>query len=1099
MTMIALHNSRDASFRRPFGAATCGTEITLAIVTDMAIKNCVVEWRSEDSLQAEIPMHGTVLDGEKQQFEVRRTVPLEPTLLWYRFRLETSAETMFYGCHEGRTGGEGVLAAEVAPYQITVYRDWQLPEWYRKGILYQIFVDRFARGSDWAARIDSPQWQNRNTLLHLDWFERPHYLREPSGSIAHWDIYGGTLRGIAEKLPYLESLGVGALYLNPIFEASSNHKYDTGDYHKIDPAYGDDASFDLLVQECKNRGVHLILDGVFSHTGADSRYFNRFDRYDTLGAYQSLESPFYAWYRFTEYPQQYESWWGIADLPNVEEQTPSYREFICGVDGVLRSWLHRGIKGWRLDVADELPDDFIAAIRAAAKAEDKESVIVGEVWEDASNKISYDCRRRYLLGDELDATMNYPFAAAFCDFLREKKDSSETLDALLTLLENYPRPAIYGAFNLVGTHDTARVLTLLSGGEASSENRQLGKRRLMLLSLIQMTFPGVPAIYYGDEAGVEGWEDPDNRATYPWGAEDEELLAAYRRFAAWRREYEVLVDGEIEFLPVVAEHALCFRRLLGEEEMLIAINRSAMEACAVDVPLYSDYTYYDLFQGEQMVSEGDTATVFLKPLAAMAIYRKRAERALALPRCGGVLMPLTSLPGPFGCGDMDSAFEFIDFLHEAGQRVWQVLSLNPLGPGYSPYSSPAVMAGNPLLLGMEFWQRQNLLSKGDLKRAKATVRETENHVDYEGAATSKASLSRKAFDAFEPDDAFANFCADESDWLEEYCVFMALKAHFQGAAWQDWPEPYRTREENAIEQAKADFAEEIAFYRFLQFSFEQQWQEIRAYAAERGITLVGNLPLYVDANSVDTWCHIGLFRLRDDGNPAFVGGVPPDAFAETGQYWGNPLYDWGAMEADGYSWWKQRLRRALQHFDFVRLDHFRGFEAYWAIDATRDTATEGYWWKGPGKRFFEEMKSHFGALPCIAENLGFMTPDVEILRKLCGFPGMAVHMFGDLGDAEDNIYCTGTHDNETLLQWYRRCHPEDAVPVFSCRALLELIYASAAPWVILPLQDILLLDGEARLNTPGTVENNWRWRLPPNALSRETITWLKQIATDNNR
>ncbi|MBQ7861565.1 MAG: glycoside hydrolase family 13 protein, partial [Clostridia bacterium] len=380
-------------------------------------------------------------------------------------------------------------------------------------------------------------------------------------------------------------LGVTCIYLNPIFESQSNHRYDTSDYSEIDPLLGTEKDFERLCKKAGEYGISIILDGVFSHTGDDSIYFNKYGRYKNLGAFQSKESEYYDWYKFIEYPNEYHSWWGISILPEIKEESPSFIKFIAGEKGIAQKWLKAGARGWRLDVADELPDVFLDEFRKAVKAENPEALVLGEVWEDASNKFSYGERRRYFGGKQLDSVMNYPFAEAIISFLRSGKVEGFS-DKILAILENYPKCCIDVLMNHIGTHDTMRVITALAGESCEYRDRQwqsehflsekqyqFGVKLLKLASVIQFTLPGVPCIYYGDEAGMEGYKDPFNRKFYPWGNENRELLAHYKNLGRLRKNCQCLKDGEYRTVSEMLG-CLAYIRKSNMDEIMVIVNRN---------------------------------------------------------------------------------------------------------------------------------------------------------------------------------------------------------------------------------------------------------------------------------------------------------------------------------------------------------------------------------------------------------------------------------------------------------------------------------------------------------------------------------------------
>ena len=634
--MKAYHNSHDLHHRAPFGAVPLGTRVTLRLTAEEGLCCRVRVWQNGGPAQ-EIPMEW---DGDGYTAAV--TAPGEGCVLWYEFVLEGADGTRAcYGNNDAGLGGEGLLrGGEGKPYQITVYEPNATPDWYKYGIAYQIFPDRFFRGADWEKRQKDARkpagWKGPRRVLQQDWDDTPFYCRNEKGEITRWASFGGTLEGIREKLGYLKSLGVTVLYLNPIFEGTSNHKYDTADYMRVDPALGDEESFRTLAREAKEQGIRILLDGVFSHTGADSRYFNRLGNYDSVGACQGEKSPYYKWYRFHNFPDEYECWWGVTDLPNVEELEPSYQEFIHGgEDSVIRHWLREGASGWRLDVADELPDEFIRGIRKAIDETDPEGVLLGEVWEDASNKESYGQLREYFLGKELHSAMNYPFRAAVIDFMLGRLSPQELKARLMSLKENYPPENFYGALNLIGSHDRERILTTLGDSpkeEGLTEQEKelyrlpedkydLARRRLKMLSLIQFTMPGLPCIYYGDEAGAQGYADPFNRGPYPWGREDEELLEHYRGITALRRDNPVLARGEYE-AQAFGGHVYGCRRWEEGACIQVLVNRGIFEHETVRLPA-PDGCLRDLLTGQVFVPEEDgTVTVYLEPLSAVVLTRQ---------------------------------------------------------------------------------------------------------------------------------------------------------------------------------------------------------------------------------------------------------------------------------------------------------------------------------------------------------------------------------------------------------------------------------------------------------------------------------------------
>lgn len=462
-------------------------------------------------------------------------------------------------------------------YELLIYSEnYKTPDWIKGGIIYHIFVDRFYRTEI------LKKHRNDITIIN-DWGATPNYLPDEKGEIRNNDFFGGNLEGIIEKLKYIHSLGVNTMYLSPVFDAYSNHKYDTGDYLSIDTMFGSSETLMKLCSEAKNLGMYIILDGVFSHTGSDSIYFNEYGHYNSLGAFESKDSPYYDWYMFNESKEDYVSWWGIKTLPTINKKSESYIDFITGDNGVLVYWQKKGIKGWRLDVADELPNEFLEKLRSTVKNYDNESYIVGEVWEDASDKFSYGKLKEYFCGNQLDSVTNYPLKSAIIHFIMNK-DCSLLNHTINFILEKYPPQTVNCLMNIIGTHDTARILTVLGCGEVNlnksekalyklnEEDLKKGITLLKIASLLQFTLPGVPCIYYGDEVGMEGFEDPFNRACFPWGDENDEILNHYK-FLSKLRKNKLFAEGKYKNL-IHEDGIFVFTRYEDNTKIVIAVNMS---------------------------------------------------------------------------------------------------------------------------------------------------------------------------------------------------------------------------------------------------------------------------------------------------------------------------------------------------------------------------------------------------------------------------------------------------------------------------------------------------------------------------------------------
>lgn len=474
-----------------------------------------------------------------------------------------------------------LLPNEGARFRLLVYEDgFKTPEWFHGTTMYQIFPDRFFKSEKSPRREDA---ENED-----DWYAPiSQFGREPGAPVKNDLFYGGDLYGISEKLDYLEELGITVIYLNPIFEAYSNHKYDTGDYEKVDSAFGSDEALDLLIKEAKNRGIRVILDGVFNHTGDDSRYFDRYCRYTEEGAYRNPRSKYRRWYHFGANEEDYLTWWGIKILPKLNHREASCRNYFTGEDGIGAKYVHRGIGGWRLDVADELSDRFLDEFRQSVKAADPEAIIIGEVWENAADKIAYGKRRRYFRGRQLDSVMNYPFRAGIIEFALNK--NGEFLANTLTeLYASYPKCVCDCLMNIIGTHDTDRILTVLGDTKyremnntqlstrvMSEKERVKGEKLLKMCAAVQYTVYGVPSLYYGDEAGVEGGRDPFCRRTYPWGKENKDLIAYFARLGEIRKD-KVFAEGAFKVLESGRGY-ISYERRLQDKTVRVFANSTENE------------------------------------------------------------------------------------------------------------------------------------------------------------------------------------------------------------------------------------------------------------------------------------------------------------------------------------------------------------------------------------------------------------------------------------------------------------------------------------------------------------------------------------------
>ena len=615
-------DSRCTYCKEPYGAVACGTEISFRCrpLSSAGFIRCTLVMHLEFSdTHLEAAMPSTGIEGERTCFAVTITAPDQPELMWYSFRLQKPDGSVTW------LDKNGYCREASTPWQQTVYRPSQYPAWFGKGITYQIFPDRFFCSGTPA----DPKGMLGNRWLHEKWGEEPAWAPDPDGEIRNRDFFGGNLKGITEKLDYLKTLGVTTIYMCPIFESASNHRYNTGDYSRVDPMLGTEEDLRTLCAEAKRRNMHVILDGVFNHIGSQSLYFNVDGHYSTLGAAQSKDSPWYHWFRFSQWPNEYESWWGFKTLPAVEESNPDYIDFIIdSEDSIVRRWLRCGADGWRLDVADELPDSFIEKIRTAMEETIDDPLLIGEVWDDGSNKIAYNQRRKYLLGTETHGLMNYPLRTALLNYLRGG-DADDFREAVETLRENYPRDAFYSCMNLLGTHDTPRLLTVLGADRElpkerkdqaefhlSPQQRSIALALLRCAMTVLYAFPGSPMVYYGDEAGMEGCRDPFNRCCYPWGKEDHRLLAFFRRLGEIRNRNVCLQEGELHWL-FTSGPLLAFAREAADQRIVTVVNRDAWRH-VLTIP-WSGNTATDLISGRTFAMKDGFVELVLEAQAAMML------------------------------------------------------------------------------------------------------------------------------------------------------------------------------------------------------------------------------------------------------------------------------------------------------------------------------------------------------------------------------------------------------------------------------------------------------------------------------------------------
>ncbi len=568
--MRILFDSQELQYKAPFGTLSQGELCTLNIHIPCSVEatkvQCILDFENgEPGLVAILAKDRTegLCDIFSGSFSIQK-----PGLYFYYFRIykPTGSFRLFKQGHDTNmeAGDRWQLTCTPA--------DFTTPDWAKGAVVYQIFPDRFYKvgAPDLTGKLEPYS-------VHADWNEDVDWRPNEKGEVLNNDFFGGNFRGIAEKMGYIASFGTKIIYLNPISKSFSNHRYDTADYKTPDPILGTEEDFKAMCEAAHKRGIKVVLDGVYSHTGSESVYFQ--------SACTSPDSPYYSWYTFYEYPHRYNSWWGFKTLPTVNKSDPAFMDYIIDAkDSVVAHWLNLGADGFRLDVVDELPDAFVLRLKNRIREIRPDALLIGEVWEDASNKISYNIRRRYFVDGALDSCMNYPFRTAILNFLKGFDDGHGFKETVMTIAENYPPQVLSCNMNLLGTHDTPRILTALvddfegsreesARRKLSDEQKKLAEQRLLMASFLQFTLPGAPSIYYADEAGMEGHKDPFNRRTYPWGRENEALLAHFRKLGALKKELDVLRLGDIRFF-CFENGKIGFSRVLSGTKVNIYVNRS---------------------------------------------------------------------------------------------------------------------------------------------------------------------------------------------------------------------------------------------------------------------------------------------------------------------------------------------------------------------------------------------------------------------------------------------------------------------------------------------------------------------------------------------
>ena len=577
--MRILYDSKKLIHKDPFGTLVPQQECVLHVHIPVSVGTVGAECvfvHQDNSPAYTFPMTCTETRGAYEIYECKFSLP-QTGLFFYHFVIRKADSSFRLFKYDDDTNMEAGTQWQLS----CIPADFTTPDWAKGAVIYQVFPDRFFK----AGKCDLTGKLQPYTV-HEDWNEEVSWQPTAEGVVLNNDFYGGNFRGITEKMDYIASLGVTILYLNPISKSFSSHRYDTGDYKTPDPMLGTEEDFTSMCNAAHARGIKVVLDGVYSHTGSNSLYFNKDNTFPGVGAYQSPDSPYYSWFTFHHYPDSYNCWWNFDTLPTVKKMDPAFVDYIIrDEDSVVAHWLKLGADGFRLDVVDELPNEFVKLLKDRIREIRPDALLIGEVWEDASNKIAYNVRRRYFVDGVLDSCMNYPFRTAILNFLKEKDGGADFREAVMTVLENYPSQVVACNMNLLGTHDTVRVLTALVDDFEGSRQEQarrhlsaaqlnLAKERLLMASFLQYMLPGAPSLYYADETGMEGHKDPFNRRTYPWGKEDKLLLEHHKQLGQLRKQLPVLQLGDLEFFQA-GHQKIGFRRTYEGKTVRIYVNHSS--------------------------------------------------------------------------------------------------------------------------------------------------------------------------------------------------------------------------------------------------------------------------------------------------------------------------------------------------------------------------------------------------------------------------------------------------------------------------------------------------------------------------------------------
>ncbi len=895
----------------------------------------------------------------------------------------------------------------------------------------------------------------------------------------------GNFKGVEKDLDRIKRLGTDIIWLMPIHEIGKiNQKGELGcpysiyDYKSINHEYGTMAEFEELVEAIHQKGMKVIIDVVYNHTSHESVLYQEHPEYfikDDNGK-----------------PYCKAGDW--SDVIDLDYNQAELRETLIET---LVFWVNKGVDGFRCDVGSFVPVSFWKQAREACAKVNPDTIWLAESVEphflrEMRSKGFY-CATDKELYEVFDILYDYDINQEYKDFVCGKVKAEHFVKAVQSQFLNYPEGFIKLRF--LENHDQPRIASLVND-----------PRKLDLLTVMSFLIKGTTLVYAGQEARNEVTPSLFDKETVNWQTLDNDYANLICFLSEWVKK-DIVAKGNFD---ISAEGNLVkISYSYGNEELITWINFGSHDHLLSSVEEENVICRLGevMVQNQHYIIKGNSAII-------LQYHNKHQEDHKVRERGSGILLHISSLPGDYGIGDFGKgAYDFVDFLEASGQKNWQILPIGITGFGDSPYQSFSAFAGNPYFIDLNELIQMGFLDKKTV--AKTDFGKNKDSVDYEKLYLNKMPLLKMAYEnaKVKLQRELDNFYEREKEWLDEFSLYMAIKAYHNNVQWTQWEPGFENINASKVGEFRQSHHDEIQFWIFTQYFFFKQWYALKSVANSKGIKIIGDLPIYVAEDSADVWGNPKLFKLNQHFKPICVAGCPPDAFSATGQLWGNPIYDWDYMKEQGYEWWIKRIRYSLELFDTVRIDHFRGFEAYWQIPYGDPTAEGGKWVKGPGKGLFDAIKNALGDVDIIAEDLGYLTQGVINLREYTGFPGMKVLQFAfDTREESDYlphnfssnfVAYTGTHDNDTVIGWMNTVAKPDkefAIEYLNLDRLegyhwgfIRGVWSSTAYLAVAQMQDFLGLDSSARMNYPSTLGGNWLWRINPRDLTDKLAKKIARV------